>query len=528
MALNFDYIFYYLSNNNFIIDKNEYLFQLESHPDFPSLLSISDTLKFFKIENRVFDLSTEYLDKLPRDYIVLLKKEKEVAHFFYLKKISDDNFLIKANKKEIITRKELEKRWSGLVLITDANFSDNSLKQKSFFNKYLYLNIILLSVILLAVFSFNHWSSGLFLLLASIGVILSMAAFKDVFNWKVSFIDELCSNTSTMDCTTIVQSNKWKIFNYISFRDLSLIFFISQISGLFIFEFHTIDLLFFKMQFIFLFSSLPIIILSIFYQKFIENKWCTICLSIIAVLILQWFLIYETLNSDIRLHEVLPNSILFFLLLFITFFSWQILKIFLIKIRKLKTAVIENNRVVRDFEIFSSILYKNIRYSYPNNAFRLSENSGLTRLDIVTNPFCGHCSKAHEILHSVYENYPKEVEINLIFNVSLINLDPERKKIVRSLVHIFYEKGKGNFIVALNHWFTHKNLNLWSEKYSVNFTESDSIKLDKILEKQALWCSTNELFMTPIFFLDGYKYPSKYDRNLLPIFIPDIIEANII
>lgn len=46
MINTFNQLFQYLEKEEITFDKNEFLFQIQSHPDFPSLLSISDTLSF--------------------------------------------------------------------------------------------------------------------------------------------------------------------------------------------------------------------------------------------------------------------------------------------------------------------------------------------------------------------------------------------------------------------------------------------------------------------------------------------------
>lgn len=47
MTGNLKFLFQYLSRINIKINRNEFAFQVQSHPDFPSLLSIIDTLSFF-------------------------------------------------------------------------------------------------------------------------------------------------------------------------------------------------------------------------------------------------------------------------------------------------------------------------------------------------------------------------------------------------------------------------------------------------------------------------------------------------
>ena len=47
----YGYLFNYLETENIKIDQEEFTFQVQSHPEYPSLLAISDTLSFFKIKS---------------------------------------------------------------------------------------------------------------------------------------------------------------------------------------------------------------------------------------------------------------------------------------------------------------------------------------------------------------------------------------------------------------------------------------------------------------------------------------------
>jgi hypothetical protein len=55
MTENFLFLFHYLKKENIAVDQNEFVFQVQSHSDYPSLLAISDTLSFFNT-NYVYNL----------------------------------------------------------------------------------------------------------------------------------------------------------------------------------------------------------------------------------------------------------------------------------------------------------------------------------------------------------------------------------------------------------------------------------------------------------------------------------------
>ena len=70
MDQDFTHLFDYLQKEQITIDKAEFEFQIKSHPDYPSLLAISDTLSFFSIDNLATRLGSNQIDLLPERFMV--------------------------------------------------------------------------------------------------------------------------------------------------------------------------------------------------------------------------------------------------------------------------------------------------------------------------------------------------------------------------------------------------------------------------------------------------------------------------
>jgi hypothetical protein len=77
----FNFLYQYLEKEELSIDKTEFDFQIKSHPNYPSLLSIIDTLSFFNIENGVLDVSTSEIELLPNRFVALLETENSQLIF---------------------------------------------------------------------------------------------------------------------------------------------------------------------------------------------------------------------------------------------------------------------------------------------------------------------------------------------------------------------------------------------------------------------------------------------------------------
>jgi hypothetical protein len=55
------------------LDKQEFIFQFNSHPNYPSALAFSDTLNFMGVKNDAYELDKEYWDELPEEFIAIVE-----------------------------------------------------------------------------------------------------------------------------------------------------------------------------------------------------------------------------------------------------------------------------------------------------------------------------------------------------------------------------------------------------------------------------------------------------------------------
>ena len=75
MTEDFNYLFQYLEKEAIDVDKTEFLFQIQSHPDYPSILAIADALTFFDIQNGVIRVDVSDVEFLPNRFLCFLNNE---------------------------------------------------------------------------------------------------------------------------------------------------------------------------------------------------------------------------------------------------------------------------------------------------------------------------------------------------------------------------------------------------------------------------------------------------------------------
>lgn len=84
MRETYNYLFQYLEAEGIVLDKNEFLYQMQSHPNYPSTLSVADTLTFFNVANGLLPIGFEQLGQLPNHFVALLEKINDKPTLYLL------------------------------------------------------------------------------------------------------------------------------------------------------------------------------------------------------------------------------------------------------------------------------------------------------------------------------------------------------------------------------------------------------------------------------------------------------------
>jgi hypothetical protein len=518
--ISFNNVFHYLEKESITFDKDEFLFQIQSHPDYPSILSISDTLTFFNINNGALQIEASQIDFLPDQFMALLKEANNEEQLYFISRKGEKYITIKNKTSYEIDREVLESRWLNLIFLVEKTDFENTNNIK----KYKTLTVLFISCIilfLLLYFTSNYAISGLlFLLFPAIGILFSMAALKELFGTKSALINKFCNITASTNCTTVVSSNKWKFFNVINFSDLSILFFSSQIFGLIIFLLSGNLLEYFAIQKILLIISVPIIVLSLYYQKFIEKKWCPICLVIASIVLLEIGYLFLFANTPISIS--IKSIYIYTYVILVTTTLWLILKKMLSKQKELKEFQINANRLLRNYTVFKNTLMVTPKIEIPSPiGMVLGNPESNSQITIITNPFCGHCKEVHEIVNTILDKHGDQIQVKILFKTALELDNEETKRFFRILMTLYLENGEKAFTDALHDFFESKNVETWNQTYQIPV---NSEKIDAIYSVMNHWSVENQINYTPEIFLNGFKYPSEYNKENLVFYMNEFIE----
>lgn len=524
MTENFNFLFQYLEREEISINKSEFEFQIESHPDYPSLTSTVDTLSFFNIDNSALSIQKSEIDLLPDRYLAWLSMEGNRLQFYLIEKKSDVYHCSQDKNRRILSKKELEMAWRNIVLLVEKPKTDN-IQQPSINMWNWVLPILYLGLFLLILLEFEiNLATKFFFVLPFLGILFSIAALKDLFGTKSELINNFCNITSSSNCTTVVSSNKWKFFEVINFSDLSIIFFSSQFLGLLSFLFIADTVTYFSSQNLLLIYSIPVLLISVYYQKFVEKKWCPICLVIISIILIELVYIYFLIPVSIKFLG-LPSIIFIFIFTSISL-VWFELKKLLLQKKTLKEFQFKGSRFMRNYTIFKNNLVASdlIKSTpmLPDETIFLGSYTAPVKIIMVTNPYCGYCAKAHWVMEELLDKYAEKISFDIHFNYyDYENISPESRILHHKLVSIYINQGQEAFIKALRNWFTNKDV---TKLKILENSKLNEVRADQILEKQLQWNKLNHITYTPSIIINEYFFPKQYDRNDIKYFIDDLSE----
>lgn len=496
----FGFIEKYLKYNNYNNELRQVKENWLSHPNFPSLLAITDSLSNCNIKNIAANVPYEYLDKLPDSFLVELKGKNKVFHFLEKNKINI-TIIDEKNNSKIITRNELENLWTGVVLIIERN--EDIQKNKS--SNSIILTTLLLVIGFIIIYA-NKFSiiESIFLLLSLIGIFITIEIVKTYFQENHITESKFCNLKKKFSCNETIKSNKYVFSKYIEFVDLPVIFFASTFFGL-LFSLITINTTGLISSF-----SIPIIAYSFYVQKKILKKWCVLCLLISLILITNslLFLIFQISFKFLVLKEIVWFMVITGV--------WIFIKKQMLTNKESKSKINSLLRFKRNEDVFNAVSLNIIDNEGLKELpkFTIGNTDSQNILTLFLSPSCPHCHTVFKEALVVLEKHSEKVKLEIAYNLNINNINNpylDIPKITMQLVN-----NKKDYVQALKDWHINQlDIEVWKSKW---LQDKEFSAENEQLEKQFQWCSKNEFNYAPVKIFNGKILSKHYEINELLYF----------
>ncbi len=517
MDKQYNYLLKFLKDKELLIDESEFILQLQSHPDYPSLLAVSDTLLFFNIDNAAFRITNKQLPDLPNDFICQIKISDGNNDLVYVRQNNNGFEIYNNDTFETKSLKKFQTIFDGIVLLAEksAHFTPSTKSDK---NTFINTLAVFLFVITSSFLGFSHYRYLVFFLTSCLGLFFSVQALKEVFGVESKVLAKVCNSSTNVSCDSVLKSDKWALFKKISFSDLSLLFFAVQVVAMLVFTALHQTESFLNLQKILLIISIIPIATSLYYQKMVEKKWCPVCLLIITTLLAQMVFIELTQVTLVATVDI--YTLVIFTLVAISLLTvWLPLKKVLVAQKQLQEDNFKLKRFSRNYEIFKNTLVKYNKIHFPvDNSIVLGNKKSDFIISIVTSPFCGHCKVVHEVIDNILSKHDN-VKFDIYFNTSIKIISEAEQEIFRGLIDIYLTKGADAFAKSIKK--IHQSDTILPPS---NIILSDINLIDIILDNQKNFCKSQNIHYTPAIYISGYLFPKMYERSELEFFITELIE----
>lgn len=506
----------YLSRNYYFrIPKGDLKLYLVSHPDYPSLRSITDTLDYFGIDNIAINVPKETLGQLPFAFLALFNQQQTESCVMATK--TNDRMLVyfEDGSKRSLSQNEFQETWTGAAIVIEEGKD----KKKGFVG-----NSNLLIFILLSVFIFLHslsfsFTSSMLSLLSIIGLYLSFLIVNEDLGIQNRTLTKVCRTLSRRSsCSEVIKAAGGKLFLTLALSDLCVIFF----------SFYFLSSLLLGIDYSFSLCitllSLPVIAFSLYQQAIVLKKWCALCLGIICVLLLQSTIVLFMTPSFLFSMVYFTKAIFVFILISVI---WHQVKPIVVSNFKLVHVEEDFLKFKRNKNLFQTLLRRGefvnkSRMSAENQIYFGAKNP-LVTIEAITNPLCEFCAESFKTYHRLLATHHEKVGINFIFNVLVDGEENEASQIAASVVKIYKENGNMKAWESLQEWFSNRDIKNWQSMYGIARPLTASIT--QILISHSKWCEGNNIIYSPATVFDGHLYPKEYQISDLLLLIDDIILA---
>jgi protein-disulfide isomerase len=505
--------------------------QLLSHPDYPSLSSITDLLNELGIENSAIQIEKDQLHEMPVPFLAHLNG-------------GGGEFVIIKNRDNLEKQfPDFFKRWNGVSIAAEKSGNWQHKENNEWVKKdhkqliaVTFTLILLFAFVLLSKIFSVYWLHTSLLLVATAGIFVSWMIVSRELGIDNKIADQVCGKEA--NCDSVINSKTIKLPFGIGWSDAGVIYFSFLLLDILIFSFGENNSGLYNLLSILATCAIPVTFLSVYYQWRVIKKWCRLCLITVTLLWTQFFVLLPhiislTKNgfSNISLNNILLSSFL----LFITAAAWLCFKPLLKENKKLENENFAAKRFKQNTDVFVALLEKQRRIDTTpfNNDLQIGNPEARLQIIVACNPYCGPCAKAHETLNGLVER--NDIGLTVRFTIKTDNKEDKKLQAVEYIHQLVNEKETEYKRQVLHEWYKEMNLEKFKKNYQT-IEQSSKTKINespfcnkvvKVLQEHEKWSNESKIIATPTIFINGYELPKQYNVKDLIGLIRGIIANHI-
>lgn len=494
---------------------------LLSHPAYPSATSITDVLDYLGIDNAAMVVDKEKINEIPVPFMAHVNSKR------------GDFVLVSDTAKLLQHRHRFLEEWDGVVIMAEKPQKlENTENQKwvdsekrSKWVMGLSVASVLAIIMALMSFQFSFLLAGLIIAtIAGLGV--SCIIVQHELGFRNTFTEKLCAIGKNADCDAVLNSKKSKLFSWLSWADVGVIWFSSILLILIISLFNSPDSFLFILLTPLFICALLFSFLSLYYQWQVVKKWCPLCLLTIVLLWLQSAIILsQSAKISFTGFSLQTIYVVLFFFIMINTIWIAILKPALSGSKKNEEKYYQALRFKNNPVIFSMILNKQRKVDPVawENDWQLGNANSPVQIMVACNPYCGPCAQMHKVLDELITR--TNFGLTIRFGVNAAAQEDERTKAVAHFFQLVSNK-------QANVEFKRSILNVWyadmdMDKFIKQYPLQDEADVSKQLINHEEWAKEAAIEFTPTLFINGYMLPEEYKASDLIFVLKENIVDNL-
>lgn len=489
--------------------------QLTTHPSFPSVLSLSETLSDLAIDNMAVSITADRLEEVPFPAVAHFSR----GHFVVLDSFENGQVSYFDPAKGHITQSlgEFVPEWSGVLLMAELDQETHRGEEGFLFKKYR-TPLIVGSTILLFVLGIiagfvtvpAGWATWLPLLgLKAIGLTTAVLLILKEEGISNALVHKICDTNTKTSCGQVLDSPAAKLFGWLKMSHLGLIYFgggsLALLTGIASGNLFSIVVC----LGVFTVLALPYTLFSVYYQAAVVKKWCVLCLVVQLVFWLEfaagapiWSYGTSLFNWTSIFHVIISFGLVtMFWLLFKP--SFQLKKDLLERETKL-------NFFLKNDQIMQSVI-ESAPPALPVNfddQVILGDPEAPIEVTMVSNVFCGPCAKKHEALVKLMDELPGILRVQVLFTAKK-DAEDKQNQVSQHLIGLHYQYDYKKCLEASSFWYKHKDQEALVKKYPL--TEESLQKAQQLHAQHASWVEREHITGTPTILVQGRQLPIGFD-----------------
>ncbi len=515
-----------------LITENSIEERLFHHQNYPSLLSLSDTLKSFDISCLTIGIDLDKLHEIPLPAVAYFKAGKE-GLFVIFNKVEENQVLYtdEYGNKKSISFSELKNSWNGIILLVEAKENleeiDYYQKRKKERTKKTAFLASIISAILLAIFFMFELSFKVNILYGSkiIGLTLSYFLLQKQFGNTNSFLNNICENSKNSSCKSVLNSEGAKLFGVYNLSEIAFVYFFAGIISIWLSinsEYNLSNhLLISGATCIFSFYT-------IYYQLKVVKTWCPLCLILTSLLWVEFAL--NALLIDNLAFSFNNTSVSLIISFLVPTFLWLNTRESLLKSIEIPSLKRRLNHFKKSEHVFYSLLsnqpeVKEVKLPYE---FEKGNNNAPFTLIVVSDPMCKHCIEVHRLIEELWEKNKTSLKIIFRFSLDSSKTNSVSFKMLEHIVKLQISNPNKESLYALRDWFLIKNQKdskLWKEMYPSSGIYDDK-EISSIIKKHRIWYTTSDIKHSPTIILNRRIIPKEFSIEDISFHLKNILKTS--